>query len=178
MFGGPSIEEQELMALQKTLGSTPEEWKVIEPLLQKLLAASRALQHDDDTPANSRGPGDWSNAAFTGPGHTAAGDPPQWGNSAGAAPAASQPAPASPPASPRETARLAHGATLNQSLDDLKKLLADHTATDAALHQQVEAVREARRRAQADRDAAQAELLPLLTDRQQAFLVAQGYLEE
>jgi Spy/CpxP family protein refolding chaperone len=64
-----------------------------------------------------------------------------------------------------------------QAQSELKTVLDDPKHTRAEMEQHVQAVRKARQKARADLDAAQKDLLPLLTASQEAMLVSLGYLD-
>jgi hypothetical protein len=169
------------------LGSTAEEWKVVGPLLQKVAAARRALEpaYAPPPPAGRGffGPADWANGSFTGPGETARGTRPAggFGRPATAPGAQTQAAVASPPdavADESPLRPLTESITVHQALADLHAVLQKPQTDDAALKRQVTLVREARQRAREALADARAELLPLLTARQEAALEANGFLEE
>jgi hypothetical protein len=175
-------------SLRMELGSTAEEWKVVGPLLQKVAAARRALEpaYAPPPPAGRGffGPADWANGSFTGPGETARGTRPAggFGRAATAPGAQTQAAVASPAdAAADDESRvrpLTESITVHQALADLHAALQKPEADDAALKRQVALVREARQRAREALADARAELLPLLTARQEAALEANGFLEE
>ena len=66
--------------------------------------------------------------------------------------------------------------TLAQSLTDLQKAIADPEATDKQLLDLLKVVRSARQKAKADFDAAQQELLLVLTPDQQVVLTNMGLI--
>jgi Spy/CpxP family protein refolding chaperone len=73
---------------------------------------------------------------------------------------------------------LTESITVHQALADLHAALQKPEMDDAALKRQVTLVREARQRAREALADARAELLPLLTARQEAALEANGFFEE
>lgn len=174
--------------LRSDLGATVEEWKVVEPLLVKVAKALRALEPayiaPPPVPRGPFSPADWANGSFTGPGETSRGVPPRAGFGA---PPTSAPAPevqtsaaTTAPAMPDDAPvhPLSEGITVHQALADLHAALQKPGVDDATLKRQVLVVREARERAREALEDARAELLPLLTARQEATLAAMGYLEE
>jgi hypothetical protein len=174
-------------SLRMELGSTAEEWKVVGPLLQKVAAARRALEpaYAPPPPAGRGffGPADWANGSFSGPGETARGARPAggFGRPATTPGAQTQAAVASPPdavADESPLRPLTESITVHQALADLHAVLQKPQTDDAALKRQVTLVREARQRAREALADARAELLPLLTARQEAALEANGFLEE
>ena len=66
------------------------------------------------------------------------------------------------------------GNSVQILLTDLQTLLADKGTTDQQLREKLATVRAAREKARRDLDAAQKELMPLLTIDQQAVLVDLG----
>ena len=66
---------------------------------------------------------------------------------------------------------------VSQAQADLKTVLNDPKHSAAEVQEKVVAVRKAREKARSDLDAAQKDLLTLLTAEQEAVLVSLGYLE-
>jgi hypothetical protein len=122
-FGGAPNED-----VKKRIGATEEEWKVIGPKLQKLLAARRALLAE---PGPMGGP---------------------FGGGAGA-------------------------GILNQAQTELKNVLDDPKHTKADREEKIAAVRKARQQVRADVEAAQKDLILLLTPSQEVVMISMGYLE-
>jgi hypothetical protein len=71
----------------------------------------------------------------------------------------------------------AQGNPIAEALADLQATLADPKHTDDQVKQKVADVRSARAKAQAELDAARADVLPLLTSDQEATLVGLGLLD-
>jgi Spy/CpxP family protein refolding chaperone len=108
--------------VQKKISATDEEWKVIGPKLQKVIAARRAV-------SGEAVPGPMSSTAVA------------------------------------------------QAQSELKTVLDDPKHTKAEVDEKITAVRKARERARADLEAAQRDLVRVLTPSQQAVMVSLGYLE-
>jgi Spy/CpxP family protein refolding chaperone len=119
--------------VKKQLGASDEDWKVIKPKLDKVLAARRVLN------AEPRG----ASFGFGGPGGTG----PMGSNA------------------------------LTQAQTELKAVLDDPKHTPEEVREKVAAVRKARQQARGAVEAAQRDLLLLLTAEQEAVLLSQGYLD-
>jgi Spy/CpxP family protein refolding chaperone len=119
-FGGPGMGRTE--DVQKKTGATDEEWKVIGPKLQKVMAARRAV-------SGEAAPVPFSNTPVA------------------------------------------------QAQSDLKTVLDDPKHTKAERDEKVAAVRKARQQARADLEAAERDLVRMLTPSQQAVMVCLGHLE-
>jgi Spy/CpxP family protein refolding chaperone len=123
-FGPPRTDD-----VKKQLAATDEEWKVINPKLQKVVTARQVLAADGRTPNGGFGFGGLGTNIIT------------------------------------------------QAQDELKTVLNDPKHTQAEVEELVAAVRKARLKAKADLEAAQKDLLQMLTPSQEAVLVSLGYLE-
>ena len=119
-FGGQGMSRTE--DVQKKIGATDEEWKVIGPKLQKVISARRAV-------SGEAAPGPFSNTPVA------------------------------------------------QAQSDLKTVLDDPKHTKAERDEKIAAVRKTRQQARADLEAAQRDLVRMLTPSQQAVMVSLGYLE-
>lgn len=134
--------------VKKQLGSSDEEWKVISPKLQKILAIRQALGPDVRGSAFGGPPGDFGGPGPFGPG----------------------PGGASAAASAGVTA-------LIQAQADLKAAVGEPKHTAAEVQQKITAVRQARQKVMGDLTAAQKDLRELLTADQEAVLVSLGYVD-
>jgi Spy/CpxP family protein refolding chaperone len=141
-FGGGFGQANRTDDVKKQLRASDEEWKVIGPKMQKVLAARQALT------ADVRG----GDAGFGGP---------PFGGAPGGP----------PPGGP-----MAQSA-ISQAQAELKNVLNDPKHTAAEVKEKVAAVRQARHKARGELEAAQKDLLLLLTAEQEAVLVSLGYLE-
>jgi Spy/CpxP family protein refolding chaperone len=158
--GGPSSETARLDELKNQIGVTDEEWKPIESKLQKALALRKVLT-SQASPADAR-----------------LSRQPRAEGQPGRQPSGGEPPPGPgnrPPSSGSDGSSEAN--TIAQAQAEVRAALADpkHSKTD--LQEKVSTVRKARQKARADLDAAQKDLLQLLTPEQEAILVGLGYLE-
>jgi hypothetical protein len=186
--GGPDVS-----ALKSPLAATDEEWIVINPILQRLVAAIDELDAADAgtlTPTNNASGGFFggmSNDTFDGPANIAPGERPSFNlfgsrtttTTAPATPTSTtQPSrAASQPDLPRnEAGGTSDTLSLSQALTDLQNLLNSDHSTEAQIAACLTVVRDARVKTQRAADLAADELLPLLTTDQQAVLVLLGYL--
>jgi Spy/CpxP family protein refolding chaperone len=143
-FGGPGggggfggQRGNRLDAAKRLLAASDEEWKVIQPKLEKVIALRQALA--GDSPGGAMfGPGGFG--APTGGGSTTTNG-------------------------------------LTQAQADLRALLAEAKRSAADVEQKVAAVRQARRKVRDELDAAQKDLLKLLTAEQEAALVGLGHID-
>jgi hypothetical protein len=149
-----------LSDLKKQLDSRDEEWKVIAPNLQKVIAARQVLQ-----PGFSGGT---LTATGAGSGRPPTGEarpePPGGPGGRGPGPGGFGGAPAS--ANP-----------LSQAQADLKTVLDDPKHSPEERQAKIDAVRAARQKAHDDLTAAQKDLLQLLTAKQTAVLLSLGIIE-
>jgi hypothetical protein len=192
--GGPDVS-----ALKSQLAATDEEWTVICPVLQRLVAAVDELDSADaGTLANADNSNrgifrSLSNDSFNGPANIAQGDrpgldlffggrttttdPPRQSPAAGDQSLSTATSPATQPDLPLNKAGGASETlTLSQALTDLKKLLDSGKFTDPQLRAHLSVVRDARAKTKRAADLAARELLPLLTTDQQAVLAIFSYL--
>jgi hypothetical protein len=192
--GGPDVS-----ALQSPLDATDEEWIVINPILQRLVAAIDELHAADAgtlAPTNNAAGGFFggmSNDTFDGPANIAPGERPSFNlfgtrsttattnpaaTSSASQPAASQPSltPTQPDLPRNEAGGTSDTLSLSQALTDLRNLLNSDQSTDAQIAARLTVVRDARAKTKRAADLAAEELLPLLTTDQQAVLVLLGYL--
>jgi hypothetical protein len=165
--------------VKKQLGSTDEEWKVIGPKLQKLIAARQALAADARGPDRGFGFGGFGppGGGFGGPGGGGFGGPP--GERRGPGAGDSGPpggTPGGPPPMGMFGGPTATSA-ITQAQADLKAVLSDPKHTADQVKEKVAAVRKARQKARGDVDATQKDLLLMLTAKQEAVLVSLGYFE-
>jgi Spy/CpxP family protein refolding chaperone len=165
-FGGGFGQTGRQDDVKKQLGASDEEWKVIGPKLQKVLAARQALTAD----ARGTGPG-VGGLPFGG------GVPPGGDTRPGEAPggAAGPPTGIGPP--PGGFGGPMAANAISQAQAELKTVLNDPKHSPAEVKEKVAAVRKARQKARGDLDAAQKDLLLMLTAEQEAVLVSLGYIE-
>jgi hypothetical protein len=152
--------------MREAMGATPEEWKLLEPRIEKVQTLSRdarvgGMGMMGMTGRGNRGPG----AGQPGqPGDASQpNDRGNRGNRGNRGPAAGQP---DRPQSEVEKAQSA-----------LRTVLEDKAATPEQIKPALEKLRAARAQAQANLEAAQKELREVVTVRQEAQLVASGLLE-
>jgi hypothetical protein len=151
---GPLLED-----VKKRIAATDEEWKVIAPKLQKILAARQVLTADarvvevalPAAPKTPMGPGDAP--AAPGPG-SGTGPRPGFGFGGGSG-----------------------TNIISQAQAEFRAVLDDPKHTKAELQEKVAAVRKAREKVRADLNAAQKDLVQMLTPEQEAVLVGLGYIE-
>jgi len=199
-MGGSGLDNRYLVTdLQQPLGANSEEWKIIAPVLAKVVAGEEALA---STGADENGGGDFGggrggmggpgggNDTFGGPASTADGGRGRGGRGRGMggdfgpggmgggnpAPAAAAPA-GDAAISPGITASASNRITLPQALSDLSSALASADTSEGQLKERVALVRDARKRTEAEVAAGRKELLKILTLDQEAALVALGYLD-
>jgi Spy/CpxP family protein refolding chaperone len=159
-FGGPTGPSR-LEDAKKLIDAREEEWKVIGPKLQKVVLARQVLTAD---------------ARVVDAGVAA---PPRPETKTGEAPAGEGKA-ANPAAPPPPSGGMFGGSGTNiisQVQADLRAVLADPKHTPAEVQEKITAIRKAREKVRAELEAAQKDLLQLLTAEQAAILVARGYLE-
>jgi Spy/CpxP family protein refolding chaperone len=164
-FGGAFGQANRLDDVKKQLGATDEEWKVIGPKLQKVIAARQVL-----TP-EVRAVGFGFAAA---PPFGAFGGGPRGGGDT--RPGEGPPGGGQPPGGGFGPGPMATNA-VTQAQAELKTVLDDPKHTAADVKEKVAAVRKARQKARADLDTAHKDLLQLLTAEQEAVLVSLGYIE-
>jgi Spy/CpxP family protein refolding chaperone len=166
-FGGGFAQTSRLDDVKKQIGASDEEWKVIGPKLQKVLAARQALTAD----AQGAGPG-FGVPPFGG-GAPPSGEtrPGEAAGGAGGPPAGFGPPPGVGFGGPMAT------NAISQAQAELKTLLNDPKHSAAEVKEKVAAVRKARQKARGDVEAAQKDLLLMLTADQEAMLVSLGYIE-
>ena len=143
--------------LKAALQASDDEWAVIQPLLEKVQTAQRA------TMAGRFG-------GFGGGGRRGNfGGGPGGGGPGGAGPGGSPAAGASPGARPNRPG--------SPEADALRAALASDSTPPAEIKAKLQALRDARKKAEADLDQAREDLEKVLTLRQEATLVEMGILE-
>ncbi len=151
--------------LKESLGSSDDEWKVIEPQIEKVMTLARQsspMMSMWGRGGRGRGPG----SGPGGPGGDNAGAPPAGGPQAGAPQPGGPRNPGDQPQS--ELAKISQ---------ELSALVADKSASNDAINAKIKAFRDAREKARAELTAAQKELRELLSLRQEATLVSMGLLD-
>lgn len=144
----PAEFRQRMMDRFKTeLGATDDEFKALEPKIEKVFQAQRE--------ANA--------GRFMGGGRRGRGGP---GGPGGGEAAAPQPAASAQPESAVRTAA-----------DDLQKTLGNKDSKPEEIKAKLDALREARTKAKTDLAAAQTDLRGVLTQRQEAVLAVAGLLD-
>ena len=145
--------------VKKRINATDEEWKVIGPKLQKILASRQVLAADARAVAiaplpaakTDAQPADAPMAPVPG-GGTGARPRPGFGSGAGT-------------------------NIISQAQAEFRAVLDDPKHTKAELDEKVVAIRKAREKVRADLIAAQKDLVQMLTPDQETVLVGLGYLE-
>lgn len=137
--------------MQEEMGATDDEWKVLEPKIQKL----QELQRANMGSAFGGGRGGFGGRGGRGPGGPG-GDRP-----AGDAPAGDQP----------------KQSDIQKAAAELRKLVESKDAKPEDLKKALTALRDARAKAKAELDKARKELQEILTVKQEAVLVSRGILE-
>jgi len=133
--------------MKEQLGASDEEWKVIQPRLQKVIELNRQV--------NARGRG----MMLGGP-----------GGFGGRGRAGGQRAGQDTGRAQREP------SAVEKATDDLQEALSSKTATSEQIKEKLTALRKAKEKASKDLAAAQNELKQNLTVKQEAILVLSGYL--
>jgi hypothetical protein len=146
-FDPAAFRDRMMQRYKEQLGSNDEEWKVLQPKLEKVLNAQR----------DSR-----SSGGFTG-----RGGPGGRGNRGGGNNNNNN---AQAQADPNQSA-------VSRAATELRTAVEDKGSTAETLASKVTALREAKEKAKADVTAAQKELRELLTARQEAVLVSSGVLD-
>jgi hypothetical protein len=182
----------EYAVLQASLRASDEEWSIIWPKLQEVVALRAAVQADGPS-ASGAG---FTRRMFNGPMGGTSMDAPtmagrgRWGNR-----------PFDPSKAPGSAARVSAGSGLGGALTrglarnwanavktrqgnsvqmllaELQTLLDDKSSSDKQLLDKLTAIRTARAKAARDLDAAQKDLKLLLTTDQLAVLVSLGYMD-
>jgi len=135
--------------MQERMGATDDEWKVLQPKIQKV----RDLQQ-------ASGGGFGGGFGMRGP----------RGNRPGGGAGADTAAPAADPNAPKPS-------DAQKASQDLRKLLENKDAKPEDLKAALKTLRDARAKAKAELDKARKELQEVLTVRQEAALVSAGVLE-
>jgi hypothetical protein len=181
--------EDESAILQKSLKATDEEWSIIYPKLEQITALRAAVYAD--------GPGETVTRRLSnGPmGGTSMDAPTMAGRGGGRW--NSRSSPFDPSIAPGARTSAGVGAALTRGLSrnwansvktgqgnsvqalltELQALLDDRESTDKQLFDKLTAIRAARAKAARDLDAAQKDLIPLLTTDQHALLMILGYMD-
>jgi Spy/CpxP family protein refolding chaperone len=165
--GPPDFEAMRQRAEQRLkdmLEVKDEEWKVLQPKLQKI----QQLQRD----ANPRAmgmmpfgpPGGPGGAVFIGPG----GPPPGGGQVIGGGAPPGGFGPGGPDQNP---------SPVQEKLNDLRETLQNKDSTPEDIKAKVQALRDARAQAKVDLAKAQEDLTSGVTPRQEAVLLSLGYLD-
>lgn len=149
-FDPAQFRQRMMDRLKQDLGANDDEWKVLQPKVEKVMEAQRAAR---DT---GRFGGFGGRGGRGGPG----GGGPGGGGPGAAAPNANQPQ-----------------SDLAKAAQELRTVLDDKNSTAEQITQKLAALRQAREKAHTELAAAQKELKELLTARQEATLVSNGTLE-
>jgi Spy/CpxP family protein refolding chaperone len=166
--GPPDFEEMRQRAEQRIkdlLDVKDEEWKVLQPKLQKIQqlqrdASPRAMGMFGFGPGGPGGPG--GGPVLIGPG----GGPPPGGAQDFVGPGGP------PPGGPDQPPSL-----VQEKLSELRETLQNKDSTPEDIKAKAQAVRDARTQAKADLVKAQADLVSVVTPRQEAALLSLGYLD-
>jgi hypothetical protein len=157
--GGGNFRQQMEDRIKTALKATDDEWAVISPLLDKVMTAQRATMQGRFGGFGRRGGGGPGGGGPGGPGGGGPGGGGQGGGPGGGGGGGGRFGQASPEA------------------DALNTALQSDGTTDADIKTKLQALRDARKKAAADLDAARADLQKVLTLRQEATLVSMGLLE-
>jgi hypothetical protein len=165
--GPPDFETMRQRAEQRlkdALEVKDEEWKVLQPKLQKIQqlqrdASARAMGMMMFGPGGPGGPGG-GGAVFIGPG----GPPPDGGPGG--------PPPGFGPGGPDQ-----NPSPVQEKIKDLREVLQNKDSTPDDIKAKAQALRDARVQAKADLVKAQADLVTVVTPRQEAVLLSLGYLD-
>jgi hypothetical protein len=141
--------------LKTELGATDDEFKALQPKIEKVQQLQRDLNAGRMRGFGGRGQG--------GPGGQGGGQP---GGQPGATPAAGADTATTPPASPVVTANR-----------DLQTMLENKDAKPEEIKAKLDALRAAKTKVREELTKAQAELKELLSQRQEAVLVTNGTLD-
>jgi hypothetical protein len=165
--------------VKKQLGSTDEEWKVIGPKLQKVIAARQVLVSDAK---GDRGFGGFFGPGFGGPGGAFAGPGRAFGPPPGGPGGFDGPPPGPPGGGPTLVGPNSSPPTMGnniitQAQADLKVVLNSPKHTPVEVQEKLAAVRAARQRARSNFESLQKDLIQLLTAEQEAILASLGYIE-
>lgn len=144
--------------LKTALNATDDEWAVIQPLLEKVQLATRATQ----TGRGGFGGGGRRGGGFGGPGGPGGG-PTTTGTNGG-------------PGGPGGPGGR-FGRVSSPESDALAAALADQSTAPAEIQARLQALRDARKKAEADLESARDDLKKVLTLRQEAILVQMGLLD-
>jgi len=159
--GGPpdfaEMRQRFLDRMKQTLGATDDEWKILQPKIEKV----QQLQRD----ASPRPMGMMFGPPPGGPEGGPGGPPPDGAVVFRGPPPGFGPDGDRPP------------SAVQEKLDDLRTALRDKDAKLEDIKAKVAALREARAKAKADLAAAQDDLKGILTGRQEAVLLSMGILE-
>jgi hypothetical protein len=189
LFTGSSADES--ADLQKALRATDEEWSIIYPELEQIVALRAAVEADGSTAAGTGltrrfGNGPMGGSSMDVP--TMAG---RGGGRYGGRVSPFDPSLAPGGRVSGQGAALTRGLARNWAnsvktgqgnsvlilLNELQSLLDDENSTDNQLFDKLNVIRAARAKATCDLDAAQSDLKQLLTIDQLAVLVSLGYID-
>jgi hypothetical protein len=145
-FDPAQARERAVVRVKEQLAASDEEWKVLQPKVEKLLTAQQDARTGRGGAQGGRG-----NRGQRGQGGQAA--QPQ--------------APATPAANQSEVVKAA---------EELRVTLADKSASPEDIARKLAALHEAKEKAKVERAAAEKELKELLTARQEAILVSTGLI--
>jgi hypothetical protein len=146
-FDPAQFRERQMNRIKEQLGATDDEWKAIEPKVDKVMNAQR----------EARGGFGFGGGGPGGGGGRGGGGGGGGGGNAGAAPAPT--------------------TALGKASLELRTTLEDKNAAPETIAKKLAAVREAREKGRKDVADAQKELKEILTQRQEAVLVINGMLE-
>lgn len=148
-FDPEQMRQRMMERYQEQLEASNEEWKVIQPLLEDVMAKQRETMG-----GRFGGFGMMMGRPPGGPGGQDQGQPPQQG---------------------RRGMRGGDGG--NPEVDALRQALEDKNTPAAELNAKLKAVRDARKQAEAELKASRDKLRAVLTPRQEAMLVLMGQLD-
>ncbi len=155
-FAPEQFRQRMLAGRKQALGASDEEWKALAPKVEKVMTASREARFTG-MPGFGFGRG-----GFGGPGGDRGGPGGDRGNRGDRG--------------PRGGDQQNQSAT-NKAANDLRTALDDKATSSEDIGKKLTALRQAREKAKADFETAQKDIRELLTQRQEATLVAMGYME-
>jgi len=161
-FDPEQMRQRFMQGYKDALGATDDEWKVLQPKLEKVMSAQR------DARSGGMGfPGGFGGRGGPGggPGGAPGGGPGGQGGPGGGGQGGNR------------GADTANQTPVAKATADLRTTIDNKSASSEEIGKKLTALREAREKAKADLVAAQKDLKELLTQRQEATLVMMGMLE-
>jgi hypothetical protein len=159
--------------LKAVLKASDDEWAVIQPLLEKVQVAMRATQQGrfGGFGGGRRGGGGYGGGGGGGQGGANAGPSSAGGGNGGGPGGGGQGGGPGGPGGGR------FGRPSSPEAEALQAALASDSTPDSEIEAKLQALRDARKKAQANLEQARGDLAKVLTLRQEATLVQMGFLE-